>query len=291
MKYLDFLYFAYFKNRLLNIVISLIVIVLIITSSLYVYTAQTPSIALTINIWILVLLRLCLVQLNIISYGLNFYLFLYAWKLLYFMIVSDNDPLSYEHLLVGTYLGIIAPIIGCLLSNYFMSMNAKKKFIVENGLKIDQKFTYQENEVFIDVTKRKIIFWTNKRFASPIKYRMYDFEDICSFELIEDKFSNFESNATCTTLGILFLGIWGGLIGSVLDDRKEKDICRNLYANICVNDLKKPLISICFIGHDVERCSLEYQDTLREAHKLIALLTFVQKFRKSSYKKEEDKIS
>ena len=111
------------------------------------------------------------------------------------------------------------------------------------ALNITKKFG---STIKFDETNRKW-FVPDRLFSSVKQSSIYSFDDIISFELLEDG-NSITSGGTSRAIagGVLFGGV-GAVVAGVTSKRKTKNTCNKLQIKITVNDIENPAVYIDLI--------------------------------------------
>lgn len=122
--------------------------------------------------------------------------------------------------------------------------------------------------------------------------KIYSFDDIVSFELIEDNDCIVKGGLGRAIVGGALLGGVGAVVGSATGKKKSKKVITKLIIKITVNDIENPVIYINLIEKPTQASSIIYTNKFKEAQEIISLLELIVKQRKSESgndkKKEED---
>ena len=116
---------------------------------------------------------------------------------------------------------------------------------------------------------------------------VYRYEDILSFELLEDGTSISHGGLGKAAIGGLAFGGAGAVVGAVLG-KKNTDYCTTLVIKVVVNDITTPNIFIHFINGKIKKSSLCYQQNLRIAQECLSLLHIVCQEEKGRNGQRED---
>lgn len=122
--------------------------------------------------------------------------------------------------------------------------------------------------------------------------KIYSFDDIVSFELIEDNDCIVKGGLGRALVGAALLGQVGAVVGSATGKKKSKKVITKLIIKITVNDIENPVIYINLVEKPIQASSMIYTNKFKEAQEIISLLELIVKQRESKSdndkKKEED---
>ena len=127
-----------------------------------------------------------------------------------------------------------------------------------------------ENYLYIDENKKQ---WCVPKGVFKAKIEnVYSYNDIVSFELIED--GNIVSNGglgTALVGGALFGGT-GAIVGSNIAKRTNKPTCTMMKIKITVRDSSNPLIYIDLLSAEVKKDGSRYKTAFESAQEILSLL-------------------
>lgn len=109
------------------------------------------------------------------------------------------------------------------------------------------------------------------------KAKIYNYEDILSFELLEDGETITSGGLGRAVVGGLAFGAAGAIVGGVTGGKKSKSICTSLSIKISINDIQNPTAYINFILTSTKKNSLTYKVKYSQAQECISILEFICK--------------
>ncbi|MDU1053378.1 zinc-ribbon domain-containing protein [Clostridium baratii] len=126
------------------------------------------------------------------------------------------------------------------------------------------------------------------------KPKIYKFEDISSFELIEDNDTITKGGLGRAVVGGALLGGAGAIVGGITGKRKGKKVINKLFIKITVNDFNNPVVMIKLINVPTKSDSLAYNGAFKTAQEILSLLELIVKQCESKFdndKKNEADIN
>lgn len=105
--------------------------------------------------------------------------------------------------------------------------------------------------------------------------RVYAYEDLISYELIEDDTQISSGGAGAALVGGALFGAAGGIAGAVVGKKKGKGVVENMFLQISVDDIKMPSVIITFISKPTKKKSGAYRSALSAAREAMACLDVI----------------
>lgn len=105
--------------------------------------------------------------------------------------------------------------------------------------------------------------------------RIFRFDEIRSFELLEDDSQVVGGGVGMALVGGAFFGAAGAIAGSVAGKKKTKKTCDSMLLRIDLNDFDMPCVIIPYIKKTVKKTSNEYRKALSEAQQTISCLQMI----------------
>lgn len=148
---------------------------------------------------------------------------------------------------------------------------------LENNLN-GGSFKSDKKVVNIDSTFSLFVDNRNKKWMIYDVYSNYkqtmNFEDLLSFELVEDNESLVKGRAGSAVVGGLLFGGLGALAGASRS-RKIKGVCNNMQINVIVNNLNCPNITIPLIINQTKKDSFIYKESFKNAQEFVGVLKYI----------------
>ena len=158
------------------------------------------------------------------------------------------------------------------------------------------KSIQDERESIFEVTKQFSghLFIDEKNKLFRLKKGLLDFNDIYSFdqiidyEIIENGTSVVKGGLGKAIVGGALFGTTGAIVGSVVGNKKSKNICNSLQIRIGLNDSPKENIYIKLINSETKTNSFSYKINIEIANDIIL---FFSKITNSLENKDNDTIA
>lgn len=164
---------------------------------------------------------------------------------------------------------ILTPLLNCPMDEVNDSFVATHK--VEGYLEINET----ERKLFIP-------YKGDGSFSSRINYmkngskpRIYNYEDILSFELLEDGEMITSGGLGSAALGGIVFGGTGAIVGAITGKKKSRPVCTSLSLKITINDQQNPVERIDFISSPTKKNGFEYKFALENAQKCSSMLEII----------------
>ncbi|WP_304341235.1 SHOCT domain-containing protein [Metaclostridioides mangenotii] len=140
----------------------------------------------------------------------------------------------------------------------------------------------------IDERKRQ---WTIPKLqlgtiGDRIPSKIYSFEDILEFELLEDGDTVTKGGLGSAVVGGALFGGTGAVVGSVTGKKTTKKLIKSLKIKITINDLSNPTEYIELIKKDTKTDSKEYKKAYETAQEILSMLTNMKNNHKTTKDKE-----
>ena len=114
-------------------------------------------------------------------------------------------------------------------------------------------------------------------FGGKIKNpKIYKFEDIVEYELLEDGDSITKGGLGGAIAGGLLLGGVGAIVGGVAGKRKSKTVINSLVVKITVNNFQNPAVFINLIQTSTKSNSFIYKSAYQAAQQIMSTLVLIQ---------------
>lgn len=141
----------------------------------------------------------------------------------------------------------------------------------EKGFSIDKSVGALAAKLYVDNTNKK---WAVKELGEYTDIKIYNYEDLIDFELIEDGESKIKGGFGKALIGGVLGGSKGAIIGSSAS-RKISETVSLLEIIIRTNDFNKPQYNITFIkGYSLPK-DANYRRIYDEAQEVIGVLNFI----------------
>lgn len=136
----------------------------------------------------------------------------------------------------------------------------------------------------INETERKLFipYKGDGSFSSRMNYmkngskpRVYNYEDILSFELLEDGEMITSGGLGSAALGGIVFGGTGAIVGAITGKKKSKPVCTSLSLKITINDQQNPVEHIEFISSPAKKDGFGYKFALENAQKCSSMLEII----------------
>ncbi|SDY30507.1 Ltp family lipoprotein [Eubacterium barkeri] len=119
---------------------------------------------------------------------------------------------------------------------------------------------------------------------------IYHYDDIVSYELMEDGESVVSGGVGRAVAGGILFGGVGAIVGGVTGKKKQKDFCRALQIKVTVRDLNKPVVYIPFISGKTKKSSSKYKEAINQAQRCLSLIEIICKEADSPQYQSEEKV-
>lgn len=109
------------------------------------------------------------------------------------------------------------------------------------------------------------------------KPRIYKFDDIVEYELLEDGDTITKGGLGSAIVGGVLLGGVGAVVGGVTGGKKSKTIINSLKIKITVNDFQNPTVYIDLINTKTKSDSFVYKTNYNAAQQILSIFSLIQK--------------
>ncbi|WP_415330999.1 DUF4428 domain-containing protein [Clostridium perfringens] len=107
--------------------------------------------------------------------------------------------------------------------------------------------------------------------------KIYSFDDIISFELIEDNDCIVKGGLGRALLGGALLGGVGAVVGGATGKKTSKKVVTKLIIKITVNDIENPVVYINLLEKPTQATSITYKNKFKSAQEILSLLELIVK--------------
>jgi len=139
----------------------------------------------------------------------------------------------------------------------------------------------------IDQT-RKLWLIPNKLDGSRCNSKIHTFEDIISFEVIEDGESRIKGGKSQALIGGVLFGSTGAIVGGITASRSTETICSELKIVITINDLDCPKETIYFVDKPISKNSIICKNSYEFAQQCVSLLQIMTKTTKPTSSRADE---
>lgn len=173
----------------------------------------------------------------------------------------------------------------------FKDAGGMKNYLKLKSMSIEQiKELIREREQKLEkfhITKRIGTYFCvdeiNKQWMIPIgtisgnikDATIYNYNDIVSFELIEDGSSISKGGIGKAIAGGILFGGAGAIVGGVTGKKKIKNVCSKLQIKITVNDTEKPVEYINLINIETKKDGFVYKTAYSTAQEILSILEII----------------
>lgn len=105
--------------------------------------------------------------------------------------------------------------------------------------------------------------------------RIFYFDDLISYELIEDDATVTGGGVGAALAGGLLFGAAGGIAGAMVGGKKVKGAVENMFLQIKLNDMNMPSLMITFSAKRTKKKSGAYRNALSSAREAMACLDLI----------------
>lgn len=103
-------------------------------------------------------------------------------------------------------------------------------------------------------------------------YPVYSFDDIISFELLEDGETITKGGIGRAFIGAAAFGHTGAVVGAITGGKREKQICTNLSIKITTKNISNPAVFIKLITSSKSKNNINYKKEFENAHQILSAL-------------------
>lgn len=128
----------------------------------------------------------------------------------------------------------------------------------------------------------------SKKWILVQNHRIYDFDDIVDFELLEDGESIVKGGLGRAIVGGALLGGVGAVVGGVTGRKKSKSICNSMSIKIVLNDMKNPNAYIKLIESPAKKDGFVYRTMFNAAQECLSVLELMCNSQKENISNNEE---
>ena len=118
--------------------------------------------------------------------------------------------------------------------------------------------------------------------AFKIKKDFFSYDNLLSYELLEDGESITKGGLGRAVAGGLLFGGVGAIVGGLTGGKKSKGICNSMKLRVSLKNAHKDIVYIDFILTETKTKSFAYKEALSSAQKCIAALEIINDINQSS---------
>lgn len=107
------------------------------------------------------------------------------------------------------------------------------------------------------------------------KSKVYNYNDIVDFELLEDGETVSQGGLGRALVGGVLFGGVGAVVGGVTGNRKNKGICNSLKIKVTLKDMNNPVVYITFLNSQTKKDGFVYKTLFKEAHECLSVLQLI----------------
>ena len=145
----------------------------------------------------------------------------------------------------------------------------RKKMDVE---KLSSFIITKEVGSYLKVDERKKQWYVpDGLFGKAKKPRIYSYDDVIDYELLEDGGSIIKGGLGRAVVGGALLGGIGAIVGGATGTRKSKQTCTSLKVKITLNDMANPTVYINLITTETKKSSFLYKTCEKQAQEIVSL--------------------
>lgn len=126
----------------------------------------------------------------------------------------------------------------------------------------------------IDENKKQLII-PDGFMGKKINPRVYNFEDIIDYELLEDGESITKGGLGRAVVGGALLGGVGAIVGGVTGKKKTKNLINSLKIKVTVNDTNSPTTYINLINTQTKASSFVYKVAYSSAQEILSIFAVI----------------
>jgi len=120
----------------------------------------------------------------------------------------------------------------------------------------------------------------NKKWATLSPFRgkiqqIYNYNDIVSFELLEDGNSVASGGLGRALVGGALFGGTGAIVGGVTGRKKTKEFCNSLRLKVTINDISNPVVYINFLETRTKKDSFTYKTLANSAQECLSVFQLI----------------
>lgn len=130
------------------------------------------------------------------------------------------------------------------------------------------------NFLKIDETNR---LWYSGDMFGLKKSEIHSFDDIVSYDLLEDGAAVTTGGLGSAAVGGMLFGGVGAIVGGVTGKRKTKGTCSSLQVKITLNNIQCPAVYIPLLQMNVKKESAAYRQAFQRAQEILSILEVICK--------------
>lgn len=112
-------------------------------------------------------------------------------------------------------------------------------------------------------------------YPSSDEPHIFNFQDLISYEIIQNGEKAISGNAGDATAGAILFGTAGAIVGAS-SKKTISEMCHDLHIEIRVNNLNRSLLILpCSTGEIAVNCSI-FQDRVQKAHEILSILSYIK---------------
>lgn len=174
---------------------------------------------------------------------------------------------------------VLAPLLNCPIDEI------NDSFIATHGIAGLLEINETERKLFIPYRASGSLSSRINYLKNNTSSHIYNYEDILSFELLEDG-----EMITSGGLGSAVLGGTGAIVGAVIGKKKSKPVCISLSLKITINDQQNPVEYIEFISSPAKKNGFGYKFAFENAQKCLSMLEIICNDVKSKANEPDPKV-
>ncbi|MCH5152267.1 MAG: SHOCT domain-containing protein [Clostridiales bacterium] len=178
--------------------------------------------------------------------------------------------------------GIVVVVIVCSVIFWGIPENKRQKeashnhweILNKNGFKVSKYVTNDDYphvfSIFIDLKNKK---WSYYDYSKKIS-KIYKFEDLLDYEIVEDGQSIVQGKTASTIIG----GVLGGGLGALAGasgSRRIDNVCNKLEIKLNVNNVTMPSIQLVLLDKETAKGSAKYKSCYDKAIEFEAILKII----------------
>ncbi len=151
-------------------------------------------------------------------------------------------------------------------------MAAKKTIEAQAQKDIPEKLSVSKNVGNIFMVDEENRLWACQDQFGLRRAPAHRFEDILSFELLEDGEQIIKGGVGSAVAGGLAFGALGAVVGASTGKKKMKSTCSMMRIKITLNDIQYPVEYINILQMKVNKNSAAYKKATQQANEILSLL-------------------
>ena len=198
---------------------------------------------------------------------------------------EDADTVS-DISVLGFLAGIIVIVVGCCLKS-------QKKIDKENEVLANVEFDITQNidnYLYLDEKRKKICLPMGLMKKKIDPDRIFNYDDILNYELLEDGNSVSKGGVGRAIVGGALFGDVGAIVGGSTG-HKQKQTCTKLQIKITTNNIEHPAEYINFIIAEIRKDNMIYKNAYSSAQKVLSALDIICNPKSSASKEKKAETS